>query len=336
MKKMTEEVILKVAKECIEGKWGSGIVRKRNIEKAGYEYEPIRKKIAELRAEEKAKKSSKKKNDKKENKQVENDSTKDTKKSSPRKLEDSKNSHFKVSDEKKKELEEKEEKLLSPAEYFETIKGKIEEETSENVKRLFSVTMNQLKRFMITGQKTAAKELYSRCIYLEKEMQLLEKGITKYVLRNEIDNYIDNVADECVCVIEMCNFDRDIPDEIIDKVAETMDIFDQFFVVFTDYTGEKRSKVEAERRDKDPILFGNIFINGMVSPKMYFLGDWVDEYCDLTLDKMVSAIAKKESIEKADIVHDINDPKALDELEEELFGSSKRVSARTVAGKGDK
>lgn len=222
---------------------------------------------------------------------------------------------------------------LTPAEYFEKVKSKMAEETSENIQLLYNVTMKKLQKYMITGQKAAAKELYAKCIYLEKESKLLDKGISKYVLRTEIDKYIDNIADDCVCVIEMRNFDRPIPDEIVDVVADTMDIFDEFYIVFTDYTGEKRSKVEKERRDKDPILFGNIFIDGKVSPKMYFIGDWIDDYCDLTLDKMVEAIAKESKKNKESIVYNIKDPSTLNEIEEELFGTTKRVTTNKLSEK---
>ena len=233
---------------------------------------------------------------------------------------------------KEKELpEEQKVEVLSPSEYFEKIKGKMVEETSENVAKIYDVAVKQMKRFIVTGQKTAAKDLYTRCLYLEKEMNLLDTGITKYVERKEIENYIDNVADDCVVVTTMSDYDRIIPDEIIDVVAEVMDIFDEFYIVFTDYTGEKRSKVEKERREKDPILFGNIYVDGRVSQKMYFIGDWIDEYCDLTLDKMVSEIAKKEKKDKSEIVYDINDMSILDNIEKELFGSSTRVEARTVS-----
>lgn len=224
---------------------------------------------------------------------------------------------------------------LTPAEYFEKVKSKMAEETSENIKVIYNTTMNQLKRYMITGQKSAAKELYARCLYLEKEQKLIDKGVTKYVLRTDIDKYIDDIADECVCVIEMRNFDRAIPDDIVDIVADTMDIFDEFYVVFTDYTGEKRSKVAKERRDKDPILFGNIFINGKVSPKMYFIGDWIDDYCDLTLDKMIEELAKDSKKKEEEIIFDIKDTSILDNIEEELFGTTRRksTSSKTLTKK---
>lgn len=223
-----------------------------------------------------------------------------------------------------------EEKVYTPAEYFEMIKGKMEEQTSENVKNLYNLTMNKLQKYMVTGQKNAAKDLYAKCLSLTKEMQLLETGkVSKYIPLKEIDNYIDNVADKCVVVVELRNYDRVIPDELIDVVIATKDIFDEFYVVFTDYTGEKRSKVEQAKRDKDPILFGNIFVDGRISDKMYFIGDWVDEYCDLTLDKMIEEIAKKnkEAGIETDIVYDIKDLSILETASEALFGKALKANS---------
>ena len=214
---------------------------------------------------------------------------------------------------------------ISPAEYFEMVKSRMQEETEENIRLLYNTTITKLKKYMVTGQVKAAKELYSRCVYLEKEIQLVRKGITQYVLRTDIDNYIEKIAGKCVCIIELKNFDRDIPDDIIDRVAETKEIFDEYFVVFTDYTGEKRSKVEKERREKDPILFGNIFVDG--------IGDWIDDYCELTLDKMIEEIAKKDKSTTAEILHNIDDYSLLDNIERELFDTSSRIDKRAKSNK---
>ena len=208
---------------------------------------------------------------------------------------------------------------ISPYEYFNKLKDGIVEEKSENVLSLFNTAMQVLDRYTVTGQKAAAKIVYSNLVYLHKEFKLLELGVTnKYVELDMINTYIDKIADYAVVVCELPNYERPIPDELVDKVAKTRDIFDEFYVVFTDYTGEKRSKVEKERRDKDPILFGNIFIDGKVSPKMYYLGDWVDEYCDLTLDKMIEQMSTKGEYNRDDIVKNISNEELLKNIKEKL------------------
>ena len=79
-------------------------------------------------------------------------------------------------------------------------------------------------------------------------------------------------------------------------IEKSKDIFDELYVIFTDYTGKEERKVEKERRDKDPILFGVFKNDGNVADRFYFLGDWVDEYCDLTLDKMVEQYKNKKGV----------------------------------------
>ena len=98
-------------------------------------------------------------------------------------------------------------------------------------------------------------------------------------------------------------------------IEKTKNIFDEFYVIFTDYTGSEERKVEKERRDKDPILFG-VFKNATnVADRFYFLGDWVDEYCDLTLDKMIEQYQEKYKVSPA---HETYIPNTTEELIEIL------------------
>lgn len=88
-------------------------------------------------------------------------------------------------------------------------------------------------------------------------------------------------------IIELERYEREIPDEIVDVIAKTKDLFDQMYIVFTDYTGKEERKIAAEKKDKDPILFGTFQDRKqkVCVDRFYYLGDWVDEYCDLTLDQ---------------------------------------------------
>ena len=52
-----------------------------------------------------------------------------------------------------------------------------------------------------------------------------------------------------------------------------------------------------------------------VIDRFYFLGDWEDEYCDLTLDKMVNEV---EASKKRNIVRTVNTPEDIAELKEQL------------------
>ena len=225
------------------------------------------------------------------------------------------------------ELGKDEEATITPAQYFETIKDKMKTETNAHLINLYTVVKKKLHNFMVTGQIDAAKQMYAKCLSLEKEAKLPEKGVTTYIDRDVIDYFIDKVADEAVVVMEVKNYEREIPEEIRNKMAETKEIFDDFFVVFTDYTGETRKKIEQKKREKDPILFGNIFEDGRPSMKMYYIGDWVDEYCDLTLDGMIEKLSN-ELLGEDEIIHEIPNFDELDEIEKSLYGEASRKRRR--------
>lgn len=202
------------------------------------------------------------------------------------------------------------EEKLNPYQYFQFVKSKINEINDEDLNKLYSISTELLKKYEKTGQTKAAKKLTFHIKSILKEKKIIDLGITKFVYRDDIENYIDNIADDVVKIIELKNYPREIPDELVEIIEKTRNIFDEMYVLFTDYTGEVEKKVKKER---DPILFGS-FIDRTVdemSQRMYYLGDWVDEYCDLTLDKLVSQTDKS-------IVKEISVPKDTDELISQL------------------
>lgn len=85
------------------------------------------------------------------------------------------------------------------------------------------------------------------------------------------------------------NFTRPIPQNVVDKInhINKLEVFDNYVVLYYDPDGkiyQETAKEEAKR--KDPIIFG--LIAG--SEKLYYIADWVDEYCDLTLEKFIDTI----------------------------------------------
>lgn len=194
-----------------------------------------------------------------------------------------------------KKEETTEQKTMSPSEYFDLLKGKREKATKEALQNLYDNACALMNKYKITGQRTGAEKLYKFAQVCEKELRAVDVGIDTYVNRKDIDEYIQKIASKQVVIIELENYERDIPDELVEKIADLQEkkIFDAFYVVFTDYTGGERKKVEQARREKDPILFGAMMIGEQVNTRLYYIGDWVDEYCDLTLDKMVTEFSKK-------------------------------------------
>lgn len=189
----------------------------------------------------------------------------------------------------------KENIVLTPTQYFDLLKGKRQEASREELQKLYDSACELMTRYQATGQKSGALKLYNFATLCEREMKAIDHGVNTYINRFDLDEYIANIANKTVVIIELSNFERDLPDSVIDKVIELKEnnIFDEYYVVFTDYTGKERSQVEQKKRDKDPILLGSMMIGNQVNSRLYYIDSWEDEYCDLTLDKMIKEFADK-------------------------------------------
>lgn len=206
---------------------------------------------------------------------------------------------------------------LTPQEYFDKVKDKKQHCTDEMLSKVYENCLYLLNKYKVTNQKAGIRKLLFHLECLEKEREIIKLGIDTFIYKDDIEDYIEDVADEAVKVIELENYEREIPDEIVDVIEKVKDKFDRLYVVFTDYTGKAERQVEKQRRAHDPILFG-AFISEkyqVVVDRFYYLGDWVDEYCDLTLDKMVNAIDKQNN---KNVAHRIGTPANLDELKHQL------------------
>lgn len=192
--------------------------------------------------------------------------------------------------------ETKEKETITPSQYFDFLKGAKNTITTDVLKNSYDTFLKLAEKYQKLGQVESLKKLCFLADTLVKEEKLIDLGITTYIYKDTIEDYIENVADKTVKIIELSRYMREVPDELIDTIEKTKSLFDEFYVVFTDYTGKEERKVEKERRDKDPILFGVFKNQTNVADRFYFLGDWVDEYCDLTLDKLIEQYKEKKGV----------------------------------------
>lgn len=208
--------------------------------------------------------------------------------------------------------------MLNPQQYFELMKEKKNTVTSKDLKNIYDNCLELANKYRITGQVRGLRKILFCMESIEKEQQLVDMGITTFIYKDDIDFYIDTVTnsrsrrERPIKIIELERYEREIPDEIVEVIDKTKELFDQMYIVYTDYTGKEERKIEAEKKQKDPILFGT-FQNKekkVCVDRFYYLGDWVDEYCDLTLDKMVNETEKL----GRNIVRTIITPKDIEEL----------------------
>lgn len=169
---------------------------------------------------------------------------------------------------------------ITPSQYFENLKNAKQTITTDALKNSYSIFIKLAKKYDELGQTEFKTESLKKIDFLvdvlSKEEKLIEIGVTTFIYKDVIEDYIENIADKTVKIIEMSRYMRKIPDDLVEVVDKTKELFDEFYVVFTDYTGQEERKVKKERRDKDPILFGAFKNGSNVSDRFYFLGDWVD------------------------------------------------------------
>ena len=125
------------------------------------------------------------------------------------------------------------------------------------------------------------------------ESYLIEMGFTKYVTEKQVIDFYQKVKDDKnIKLTWIKNYIRPIPNSILDlKVSiDEKKFFDNYVILHYDPKGTGSAMTEKEKeRAKDPILFGVV----RSSRKLYFIADWKDEYCDLTLDVMFEKLGEK-------------------------------------------
>lgn len=147
------------------------------------------------------------------------------------------------------------------------------------------------------NQTALVEILYANLDVIRAEAILLSEGHTKYITEDYMIEFFkkiegdDNIKNRQLKLSWIHNFIRPIPTDII-QLKEDIDqlkVFDNYVILHFDPQDKatELTKKEKEAR-KDPILFG-VLRN---STKLYFIADWKDEYCDLTLEDMVNTMGK--------------------------------------------
>jgi len=128
------------------------------------------------------------------------------------------------------------------------------------------------------------------------EAKLLEVGETKYVTEEDVVKFYKkaNLKSKMLKLTWMKNYARMIPEDVIEakKKYDGSELFDNYVILHFDKNDNSSQMTKAEvEKAKDPILFG--VLKG--TRNLYFIGDWIDEYCDLTLDKFLSTLEMEEA-----------------------------------------
>ena len=207
-------------------------------------------------------------------------------------------------------VDEVEEQPMDALKFFTLVKASSKESAAVYKDRV-SKYLTALHNATNIGQTALQEELIRGLITNRYESVLYAEGCYYAVTEEQVAKF----ASQCEKGLKLSylkNFSRPIPQEVIDKVAKMneLEVFDNYVVLYYDPEGtvyKETAYEEAKRRD--PIIFGVI----AGSKKLYYVADWIDEYCDLTLDAFVDALG----IEKDDLHFDAEEIKKAKSLEKE-------------------
>jgi PKD repeat protein len=161
-------------------------------------------------------------------------------------------------------------------------------EAAETYRDRVSLYLKAIHNAKIAGQTALIEKLLGEMIANKYEAMLHTNGYFYAIPEDKVVEFAKK-TERGVQLTYVKNFTRPIPEDVIEKLGEvtSYEVFDNYVVMHYDPQGkhkEETRKEEAKR--KDPILFG--LIAG--SRKLYYIADWVDEHCDLTLEKFVDTL----------------------------------------------
>lgn len=138
------------------------------------------------------------------------------------------------------------------------------------------------------GQVAFSEELARKFLVLAREAELYAMN-KRIFLDYSIYTKFCGKTERKVCLTKLENYARPIPQKVLSEKEKLhkLNLFDDYVVMHYDAPHVVRdTEVEIVERQKDPILFGRIEF----SSRLYFIDDWEDELCDLTLDDIVSKL----------------------------------------------
>jgi hypothetical protein len=172
---------------------------------------------------------------------------------------------------------------LTVIDFFKNIKGSLEniEIYQEKVQNFINVAEHAAKM----GQEALLEEIMRDVNIIKAEALLLGSNFKTVITEQQIIKFYKE-SERGLQLHYVKNFGRVIPLEVakLKQKADQLLVFDNYVVLYYD-KGAKTFKETQEEviKRKDPILFGLI----KNSRKLYYIADWIDEYCDLTLKELI-------------------------------------------------
>ena len=224
---------------------------------------------------------------------------------------------------KKKESEVKEdEKYMDALQFFSLVKASSKESVATYRDRV-SDYLKSIHNAVTVGQTALVEDLLRGLVTNKYESVLFAEGLYYVVNEQQIVSFVKQ-CEKGIKLEYVKNFTRPMPQDIVDKIAKInqLEVFDNYVVLYYDPDGKiYKETAREEAKRKDPIIFGVI----AGSEKLYYVADWVDEYCDLTLEAFIDAIG----VNKDELHMDYDPSKVKNDNNSNEVSKKKKKSKKT-------
>ena len=214
---------------------------------------------------------------------------------------------------------------ISPTLAFKFVKSKFTKIEKEKLKKRFRHLSSLLKYSKDMDQWAMYEEASRKIIETTLEQEAEVIGANKVILKKDVEKFINIVKDKVIKFKNFSEFPRIVPNDVQEKYKSIKEknVFDEFLILYTDFTKpEDKIKSNKEKiKEKDPILFGKF---NRIPDKLYWIADWQDEHCDLSLDKIVEQLEKLDKNYKIEILKELT-PDKVNEIKMDIIAREMRL-----------
>jgi len=166
---------------------------------------------------------------------------------------------------------------------FALVKRCLGKNSADKLRSKISNAASLAKQAKNNGQQALYEEMTAKIADDLISCDLAEAGFATYINRASVEKFAGRTDGE-LHVTALENFGRPIPAEVSEKLKRAKDsgLFKGFTVL---HAGAAMIKTAAQKiREKDPILFGVV---EKQPNRLYYIADWIDELCHLTLSELI-------------------------------------------------
>jgi hypothetical protein len=174
-----------------------------------------------------------------------------------------------------------------PEVFFQFVKSKLQTTALQDLSQRLLKLSGMVRSTELTGQRALHEHLVIELCGVVREQEIAAMGMNITLPEKVVTELVPSIPKLRYEQFE--KFPRIVPKTVMDRIAavKLANVFDEYYILYIDGKPSKLETNEEKINRKDPILFGKL---KTFPGRLYFIIDWTDEFCNMTLAKMVNHI----------------------------------------------